>query len=253
MVNAYRQERDGDEPAPAPTKPTRLPPLEGPTPIEGFPLGPSRPRQDGEAIIGSVKRRANGPAILDTSGSSELRKQGSEVVGEMVPHPIADLFPTMSDGDLTELAEDIKRNGLLDPIITFEDKILDGRHRFKACRVAGVDPVFQPFEGEDPVAYVVSKNLHRRHLTASQRAVIANEMARLPLGANQHSSIDEPSIGQAQAAELLRIGKATVERARRVEREAPELVEPIRRGEMTINAAVKKIKEKTPKNHARTT
>jgi len=45
---------------------------------------------------------------------------------------------------------------------------------------------------------------------------------------------------------MLQVGKATVERARRVEREAPELVEPIRRGEMTINAAVKKIKEKDP-------
>jgi hypothetical protein len=50
---------------------------------------------------------------------------------------------------------------------------------------------------------------------------IANQMADLPRGANQHSSIDEPSIGQAQAAELMQVGKATVERARRVEREAP--------------------------------
>jgi hypothetical protein len=64
---------------------------------------------------------------------------------------------------------------------------------------------------------------HRRHLTASQRALMANQMARLPCGVKQDRSIDRSS--QAQAVELMQVGEITVRRARRVEREAPELLE----------------------------
>lgn len=163
----------------------------------------------------------------------------------MEPHPIADTFPEMSDADLASLAEDIKAKGLVDPIITFEGKILDGRHRFKACRAAGVAPVFQPFEGEDPVAFVVSKNLHRRHLTTSQRGAIANEMAQLSHGERPQLPIDQCG-SQAAAAALMKVSKRTVGRARQVQREAPELLEPIKAGAMTINAALDMIKAHPP-------
>ena len=137
----------------------------------------------------------------------------------MTTHPLADLFPVMPFKDLEALAEDIKRNGQHDPIITFEGKLLDGRHRFQACQMAGVEPNFEEFTGTDPIAFVISKNLHRRHLTSSQRAVIANEMAQLPRGANQHVVITTSS--QSEAAKLMDVSRDQVAKARRVEREAP--------------------------------
>jgi ParB-like chromosome segregation protein Spo0J len=161
----------------------------------------------------------------------------------MAAHPLADLFPVMPFKDLEALAEDIKRNGQHDPIITFEGKLLDGRHRFQACQMAGVEPNFEEFTGTDPVAFVISKNLHRRHLTSSQRAVIANEMAQLPRGNPQlQPNVVITTISQSQAAELMDVSRDQVAKARRVAKEAPELVEPIRHGEMSINAALEKIK-----------
>jgi hypothetical protein len=55
-----------------------------------------------------------------------------------------------------------------------------------------------------------------------------------------------PLPSQTQAAELMQVSREQVQKARRVEREAPQLLEPIRSGEMTINAALEKVKEKKP-------
>jgi len=77
----------------------------------------------------------------------------------------------MSDADFASLLEDIKTNGLNDPITIFDEMILDGWHRFQACAGLGIDPRFTQFKDGDPASFVLSKNLHRRHLSASQRAV----------------------------------------------------------------------------------
>lgn len=77
----------------------------------------------------------------------------------------------MSDEDFAILSKDIATNGQLEPITTFEDAILDGWHRYQACAELNIAPKTQEFTGDDPAAFVLSKNLHRRHLNASQRAV----------------------------------------------------------------------------------
>ncbi len=95
-------------------------------------------------------------------------------------HPAAELFPLMGDDDLTALASDIKANGLRQPIVLDgEGRLLDGRNRLAACEQAKVEPVFATVNGSDPVAYVVSLNVKRRNLTASQRAVAAAEATLL--------------------------------------------------------------------------
>lgn len=76
-------------------------------------------------------------------------------------HPAANLFPMMHEDELGELADDILSNGLLEPISLYEQKIIDGRNRYRACEIAGIDPAFRVIESlESPVMYVVSKNLH---------------------------------------------------------------------------------------------
>jgi hypothetical protein len=71
-------------------------------------------------------------------------------------HPLADLFPLMEGREFDELAADIKVNGLHECIVLLDDQILDGRNRYRACIAAGVEPLFVPYRGDDPVGYVVS-------------------------------------------------------------------------------------------------
>ena len=87
-------------------------------------------------------------------------------------HEAANIFP-LDDEHLDQLAADIKANGQHVPIEILDGKIVDGRRRSLACRIAGVQPVTRAVSPEDPVQYVLSLNLHRRHLTPSQASMCA--------------------------------------------------------------------------------
>lgn len=89
----------------------------------------------------------------------------------MEVHEAAELFP-IDDESIGELADDIKKNGQQVPVEICGGKVIDGRRRIKACQIAGVEPITREVSPADPVAYVLSINLHRRHLTESQRAMI---------------------------------------------------------------------------------
>ena len=87
-------------------------------------------------------------------------------------HEIASLFPLLSDIELRELAKNIRDMGLLVPIVLYENKILDGRNRYRACEIAGVTPKYIEWCGADPWEYVWSQNAERRHLPAGQKAAL---------------------------------------------------------------------------------
>ena len=95
-------------------------------------------------------------------------------------HPAADVFPMMSDEDLESLAADIKANGLKHPIVlqhtadtTKEEILLDGRNRLEAMERAGVERwIDKHYLTGDPVAHIISLNIHRRHLTKAQQAAL---------------------------------------------------------------------------------
>lgn len=86
-------------------------------------------------------------------------------------HPLSCAFPAMSAEDFQALKDDIEVNGQREPIIVLDGMVLDGWHRYRACLDLSIKPAQFTFkEGDDPVAFVESANLHRRHLTATQRA-----------------------------------------------------------------------------------
>ncbi|MBV9966446.1 MAG: hypothetical protein JO008_12205 [Alphaproteobacteria bacterium] len=99
-------------------------------------------------------------------------------------HPAADLFPTMSGAELVELGEDIKRRTLQQPVTLLMPKdggepvLLDGRNRLAAMGAVGMlvigagrklavrHEIIDETADFDPVAFVISANIHRGHLTA---------------------------------------------------------------------------------------
>jgi hypothetical protein len=89
-------------------------------------------------------------------------------------HPVADLFPMLADDELRELAADIRQRGLLQAVVLDgEGRVLDGRNRLAACKLAGVEPEFTTYNGDDPDGYALSVNIARRHLTKGQQAMVA--------------------------------------------------------------------------------
>ncbi len=158
-------------------------------------------------------------------------------------HPIADLFPLLAGADLDALADDIRDNGLLHPIVRHGGKILDGRNRFRACGLAGVEPRFVDFDGPDPLAFVVSANLHRRHLNESQRGMVAAKVAtmtrgRQPIETNVGIPTFAPPVSQTQAAALLNVSRDTVIRATNVMKKGgPRLRKAVEDGEVKLHTA----------------
>jgi len=166
-------------------------------------------------------------------------------------HPACKLFPKLNDSDLQELAEDIKANGLQNPIVLLDGEILDGRNRFAACKLAGVDPQFKNWDGEgSPVEWIISQNLKRRHLTPSQKAVVAFEL--LPLlekeakqrqrlskgrgkkGAQECATFSSSGKSSEAAGRIARSSPRNVEMVKEVHSKAPELIEKIRSGDLNV-------------------
>ena len=108
------------------------------------------------------------------------------VTGRRVPlefHPLANLFPLMEGAEAEALGDDIKANGQREPIWLLEGTTLDGRNRYLQCCRVGVEPVTSDYDGEGPLAFVISMNLKRRHLNESQRAWVASRKSRPSLTA----------------------------------------------------------------------
>ncbi|MHC3938747.1 hypothetical protein ACI0FR_00033 [Paenochrobactrum sp. BZR 201-1] len=151
-------------------------------------------------------------------------------------HPLADIFPMLDEVNLRTLSLDIKENGQFEPILLLDGKVLDGRNRQAACALAGVEPVYEQFSLDDPLSFVLSKNLHRRHLTESQRAMAAALIVDWERGINQNTG-GSANLPTRRAAEKLTISERAVTAARRVrDHGSSELIEAIRQGKVSIHA-----------------
>lgn len=118
------------------------------------------------------------------------------------PHPQATIFPMLGGNELSALADDIKKHGLNQPIVLNADGtlIIDGRNRLAACEIAGIEPTFKNLDPRaDELAFIISQNLMRRHLTAEQR----REVVRLLL-------LDRPERSDRATAKIAKVSHSTV-------------------------------------------
>lgn len=143
-------------------------------------------------------------------------------------HAAAELFPLLQGDQFTELVNDIREHGLREPIVfTPDGQLLDGRNRYRACKKIQDEEPTRRTEHSEPWAYVISTNVHRRHLSESQRAMIAAKIAERhdgqrgaskkaqPIG-EASSSVKPLPPSQKEAAALLNVGTTSIGRARKV-------------------------------------
>jgi hypothetical protein len=141
-------------------------------------------------------------------------------------HPACAAFPIMPEDDLAKLAIDIQTNGLREPVVMFNNELLDGRNRWIACERAGVIPATVEHDGSDPIAFVISKNERRRHLPLVERAFIAAALANL---ANHRPAISPSNegvtkISQSDAAKAMNVSTSSLQDAHIVKKVAPEAI-----------------------------
>ena len=164
-------------------------------------------------------------------------------------HELANLFPAMTGDEYAALKTDIEAQGQLDPVPLWREnpgtawQVLDGRHRLRACAELGMEPHYAELpDGTDPVQYVVAENLNRRHLSESQRAMIAakvSEMSRRG-GDRRSDHYDNCRNGftQDEAADVFSVSVKTIQRGRKVlEQGDPVLVEAVVSGEVHVSDA----------------
>ena len=158
-------------------------------------------------------------------------------------HSMANIFPMLGVEELGELADDIMLNGLHQSVELFEGKILDGRNRYLACELVGIEPDYIEYEGDDPLGYVLSLNLHRRHLTASQRAALAVEIANMKSGTRTdlEPSLKLAEVSQSEAAERLDVSPAYIREAKKIQRESPEHFDKVKSGEISLQQAKREL------------
>lgn len=146
-----------------------------------------------------------------------------DAVGPFPAHPYASLFPTFDKVAMEGLVEDIAENGLLNPIVLYEDKVLDGVNRQEACGKAGVAPRYVRYTGPSALGFVVAVNIRRRHLEEGQLAAIAANVATLARG-GQSASLRFHGHSQEDAAKLVGVGVRVVTAAVTVRKTAHPVV-----------------------------
>ncbi len=162
----------------------------------------------------------------------------------LTQHPLSAAFPAMADADFAALVDDIAANGLRHPVVLYQGQVIDGWHRYSACLKAGIEPEVTPLDDDvDPRAFVLSLNLSRRHLTASQRAVAVVAVAEWkPKGANQFSGGSAP--GADALAEQAKVSVRTVEHAKAAVRAGR--AQDVRDGKVSVKAAAEEARGSRP-------
>lgn len=161
-------------------------------------------------------------------------------------HPLAEIIPPASPEDYTALVTSIERVGQLEPIRTWQGRVIDGRHRLKACEQLAIEPVLREVRPEEVdggteaalLAYVLALNINRRHATTSQRALAAAKAVTSEHGGDR-SKMQTCTLTREHAAVLFNVGERTVAQARQLIAEADiRVVDLVARGVLTINAAL---------------
>ena len=167
------------------------------------------------------------------------------MVQEYEPHPFGEIVPPATEEEYAGLRDDIAEHGMNHPITLYEGKVLDGRHRYRACRELGVAPRFVELKGgeREARAYVISQNLQRRHLTEGQRVAFTTRFVTTPREGgrpkreeNRNNCAGLFSIEEAAAA--AGTSRRPVKEMMRVrDKGAPELAEAVAAAEVAVSDA----------------
>lgn len=151
----------------------------------------------------------------------------------LAQHPLSAAFPPMDPVAFEDLSADIRDNGVQQPITIFEDMVLDGWHRYKACSEFGMPCPSVPFTGADPRRFVLSLNLNRRHLSGSQKAEAVVAVNAWAKPGNQPKQ--EPGSTLEEMAQEAGVSMKTIQQAKKAH--AAGLGDAVKAGKVSVKRA----------------
>ena len=165
-------------------------------------------------------------------------------------HPLCTLFPRITGNEFESLKTDIASNGLRNPIVLHDGFILDGGNRYRACMEIGIIPETIEYDGGNLVSYVLSVNMHRRHLSAGQQAAIvasAQDWGNAQtVGNPQLRNVAQLDTAKDRAAQS-GVSHRTQQMADSVAKKSPELARQVAHGEISLPKAHEQIAPKSQK------
>jgi len=160
-------------------------------------------------------------------------------------HDLSKCFPVIEIKEFGQLVDDIKENGLLNPIVIFDGKVLDGWHRYLACQKAGADIKTIVYEGEEPDSFAWSMNGHRRHMNSSQAAKSIVDVRGWRKRGKPVNGPQGPFRSTKEMASESGTSLTQIKRAKHVTKNGSKaLNEQVKKGEITLKAAERKTKNK---------
>ena len=187
----------------------------------------------------------------------------------MKQHPISKrYFPPMSSEELVAYEQSLLDVGQLEDIITFEEMVLDGFHKYEILVKHKKTPRLRKYEGPSALDYVVSK-LQGRHLKRSQITAIAAlwcldhkiDPIKNMLELNNKRKIEgikyaprghaKPTSFRCnttsyKASDIFCVGQASISKCISIKRHAKDVFEKIFNGEITVNSGYNLYREKFP-------
>lgn len=148
-------------------------------------------------------------------------------------HPLAEFLPMCTDDEFQEICKDVKKNGFQEPVkINTKNLLIDGRNRIEIAHAVGIEPSIEYKDVKDVLGYIMSENLHRRHLTPGQKAMLAEKIATIPKGC--HVSTETSLLSKRAVAKKIGTSSASISRARTIRKLAPEEAKLVEAGKMTM-------------------
>lgn len=163
-------------------------------------------------------------------------------------HPLCTFFPRMSDEEFNLLKDSLQTNGQTHPIYTLDGMILDGGNRYRALCELGIEPMIVEYQGPNPTQFILSSNLHRRHLTQGQSAAIVSASQSWLSSQPDALTLQNIALDTAAArAKQSGVGQKTQQLADKLVKEAPaDLIQEVIDGKKSLNKAIKEITPPKP-------
>ena len=155
-------------------------------------------------------------------------------------HELSKAFPPMEEERFQDLKDSIEIVGLLDPITIYEEKVIDGWHRYNACLAVSMPHAEVDLPDDvDPVDFVRAKNgPSRRHMTPSQLALSEVSLNAWAFRGNPKSLPGKDFKSAKEMAEKAGVSVSTIERAKEViSKGSDEVINAVKTGKVSVKKA----------------